>query len=255
MENYATTPHPDSAGWDFSSLGEVWDCKTRAIVAGADKLEALSDVERAHSLAVLSARMRAFTRVLDDNWLVFTAYFMIDDLYKSYFCEFRFTSGIEDYIAATAGVFLQELKQRGFVLHYVIDNIQTEDNLDEMLTFVPAVFQSAGLLVTGPQVMALELMQRIDNRPRDITAIPQYRDEGHRVADMLITECHQNRRSSVYLNLDLDDGTPAFSFDVALSQCNIPGTIVVVRDQAPAPDSPVGIFAPEGVDLSQIVGG
>ena len=160
-----------------------------------------------------------------------------------------------DVLYVGSGVFLQELKQRGFVLHYVIDNIQTEDNLDEMLTFVPAVFQSAGLLVTGPQVMALELMQRIDNRPRDIAAIPQYRDEGHRVADMLITECHQNRRSSVYLNLDLDDGTPAFSFDVALSQCNIPGTIVVVRDQAPAPDSPVGIFAPEGVDLSQIVGG
>ena len=96
MENYATTPHPDSAGWDFSSLGAVWDCKTRAIVAGADKLEALSDVERAHSLAVLSARMRGFTRVLDDNLLVFTAYFMIDDLYESYFSEFRFTSGIED---------------------------------------------------------------------------------------------------------------------------------------------------------------
>ncbi len=37
----------------------------------------------------------------------------------------------------------------GFVLHYVIDNTQPGANLDEMLTCVPAIFQTAGLLVTG----------------------------------------------------------------------------------------------------------
>jgi hypothetical protein len=47
---------------------------------------------------------------------------MIDDLYKSYFCQFRWSPGVHDYIAATAGAVMQELAQRGFVLHYVIDN-------------------------------------------------------------------------------------------------------------------------------------
>ncbi len=37
--------------------------------------------------------------------------------------------------------------------------------------------------------MALELMQQADHRPRDVTAIPLYREEGHDVADSLIARC------------------------------------------------------------------
>ena len=245
-------PMPGSAEWDFPSLAHVWDYRTRAIVAGADRIEALPEADRADSLAALSERVRMLVGGFDDGWLVFTAFFMVDDLYKSYFYQFRWDRGVHDYIAATAGVVVGELSRRGFVLHYVVDSTQPEAELDEKLTYIPAVFEAAGLFVTGPQLMALQLMQQVDHRPRDITAIPQYRDEGHERADELIARCHRERRSSVYLNLDVDDDSPALSLDVALSQSNSVGTIVVFRDQPPVAGSVARLAPPPGVRLPEL---
>ncbi len=236
-------------GWDFPNLAYLWDYKTRAIIAGADRLEALSDADRELSLTALSERVRVLTSGLDDDWLVASAFFMIEDLYKSYFRQSRWTPGVRDYIAATAGVFMEVLAQRGFVLHYVVDNVQSEANLDEMLTFVPLVFQAAGILVVGPQLMALEFMQQEHGEPRDVDAIPLYRNQGHSIANWVIARLHEDRRSSVYLNVDLDDDNPALSLDVALSQSNAPKTIVVFRDQAPVDGSIAGIALPPGVTL------
>jgi hypothetical protein len=249
-----TTPAAGAADWNFSTLAEVWDYKTRAIITGADGLEALSDANRTESRAVLSERIQTLASDLDDGWLVLTAFSMIEDLYKSYLHQFRWSPGVHSYIAATAQTFVQELEERGFVLHYVIDGTQPEAELDEKLTYIPPVFQAAGLLVTGPQLVALELMQRVDHQPRDITAIPSYRAEGHEVADLLITRCHQDRRSSVYLNLDLAGDTPGLSLDVALSPAQAPGTIVVFRDQPPAAGSFAHLASPPGVVLPELGG-
>ncbi|WP_207567828.1 hypothetical protein [Mycolicibacterium elephantis] len=238
-----------SFGWDFPGLTLVWDWESRAIVTGADKLEALSEGDRTRSLTALSGRVRALAEGLDDGWLVATAFIMVEDLYKSYFHQFRWTPGIKDYIAATAGVFMQVLAERGFVLHYVIDNTQSEDSIGQALTYVPAIFQVAGFLVTGPQLMALELMQKADHRPRDVAAIPRYRTEGHHVANRLIARCHQERRSSVYLNLDLDDDAPGLSLRVALSQGGAPGTIVVFRDASPQVGTVARLAPPPGIRL------
>ena len=254
MNTNYTTPTSGSADWDFPTLAYVWDYRTRAIIAGADKLEALSDADRRCSLAALSERVRTLARGLDEGWLVLTAFFMIEDLYKSYFHLFRWSPGVHDYIAATAGVFIEELAQRGFVLHYVIDSTQPEAELDDKLTYIPAVFQAAGLMVTGPQLMALELMQKVDHRRRVVTAIPFYRAQGHEMADELIARCHRDRRSSVYLNLDLDDDTPGLYLDVALSPSNTPGTIVVFRSQPPAAGSMAQLAAPPGVSLPELGG-
>jgi hypothetical protein len=247
-------PAPGSAEWDFPTLAYVWDYQTRAIIAGADRLASLAEADRADSLVALSQRVRTLAGGLDDGWLVFTACFMVDDLYKSYFYQFRWDRAVHDYIAATAGVVVGELVQRGFVLHYVVDSTQPEAELDEKLTYIPAVFEAADLFVTGPQLMALELMQQLDHRPRDVTAIPLYRGEGHKVADELIARCHREHRSSVYLNLDLDDDTPALSLDVALSHSNTPGTIAVFRDQPPVAGSVARLAPPPGVKLPDLGG-
>ena len=35
MENYDTTPQPESPGWSFSTLADVWDDKILAMIAAA----------------------------------------------------------------------------------------------------------------------------------------------------------------------------------------------------------------------------
>ncbi len=53
MNSDPTTRKPMSDDWHFPTLAQVWDYQTRAIIAGADKLEALSPEDRTRSLAVL----------------------------------------------------------------------------------------------------------------------------------------------------------------------------------------------------------
>lgn len=206
--------------WYLPTLAHGWDSKSRAIIAGADRLEALSDEDRAQSVAALSQRVRDLTGGLDDRWLV-----------------------------ATAGLLVKQLLSRGFVLHYVVDSVQPEADLAERLAIMPGVFEAAGFIVTGPQLMAMELMQRADGHTGDVSMIPAYREEGHHVADMLIARCHEERRCSVYLNLDLDDDAPALPLDVALSQANKPGVIAVHRNQPPLPGSTAHVAFPPGVTV------
>ena len=249
MNSDPTPSESTSADWHFPTLAYVWNYQSRAIIAGADKLEALSPADRTRSLALLGEKVRTHIRNLDDSWLVATAVFMVEDLYKSYFREFRWSSGVTDYIAGTAGVFMHEFTERGFVLNYVIDNTQSEADLGEMLTYVPKVFRAAGLLVVGPQLMALEVMEQLDHQERDVAAIPSAIEEGQYLAEEFITRCHQNRQSYVYLNLQLADDSPGLSLDVALSNTDTPGTVVVFRNQPPAAGTTVEVSPPPGVTM------
>lgn len=193
--------------------------------------------------------MAALAGEMDDGWLVSTAYFMVDDLYKSCFHQLLWSLEAEEYIRATAGVVMQELARREFVLHYVIDNQECEAKLADRLTGIPLPFWAAGLFVTGPQIMALELMEQADHQPRAVSAIPRYRAEGQHLADQLILRCHRERRPSVYLNMDLDDDAPALSLEVALSPKDTSGAIVIFRNEAPAIGSFAYITPPPGVIL------
>lgn len=237
-----------SEEWLFPRITDFWEYRTKAVVSGAEQLEALSADARLRSLAALGDQVRAHARRLDDGLLVSAGFIMAEDLYKSLFGGFRWDRDVADYIAASAGVFMDEFSQRGFVLHDIIDNSVSESDLPVMLTYIPAIFRSAGMFVTGPQLMALEIMEH-SGKDKDIAAMPPYIGEGNRVADEVIRRCHQDRRSYVYLNLELMDADSAgISFDVALSKANEPGA-VVYRNQPPAAGTTAQVIPPPGVSF------
>jgi hypothetical protein len=117
---------------------------------------------------------------------------------------------------------------------------------------VPAIFQAANLLVTGPQIAALEVIEQVGHRPRDVTALLGSIAEGQELAEQFMTRCHYEHRSCVYLNLQLDDDSPGLSLDVALSQRNEPGTLVVYRNLPAAPGTTANVVLPPGVSLPKI---
>ena len=240
----------DGKYWTFPTLAHVWEYRNGAIVFAGDRLDALPDPERQQSLTELNERVRTLVAQCDDNWLVATACWMVEDLYKSFFREFVWTQGVHDYIAATAPVVVEELSRRGFTLHYIVDCTQPDDNLETMLAFMPDVFQSAGLAVTGPQLMAVALLEEAEgHQPADMAAIQQYRDEGYAIANDAIRRCHLERRPSAYLNLDRNDDTPGFALDAALSRDGMSGSIMVFRNQPPTEESIANISPPEGVQI------
>jgi hypothetical protein len=82
-----------------------------------------------------------------------------------------------------------------------------------------------------------------------MAAIQRYRDEGHALANELIGQWHQQRRSSVYLNLDREDELPGLSLDAALSRDGVPGMIIVFRELPPSEGSVAEFSPPEGIVL------
>jgi hypothetical protein len=240
----------ESSDWTFSTLAEVWEYRNGAIVAGGEKLDALPEPERQRSLAELTARVRSQVAQCDDGALATVAFWMVEDLYKSFFREFTWTPGVHDYIAATAPVVVDELSRRGFAVNYVVDATQPDENLAVMLEYLPGVFQAAGLAVIGPQLAAVEFLKREEGHPpANMAAIQRYRDEGHALANELIVQWHQQRRSSVYLNLDRDDELPGLSLDAALARDGVPGMIIVFRELPPAEGSVANFSPPEGMVL------
>ena len=236
--------------WTFSTLAEVWEYRNGAIVAGGEKLDALPEPERQRSLAELTARVRAQVAQCDDGALATVAFWMMEDLYKSFFRAFVWTPGVHDYIAATAPVVVDELSRRGFTVNYVVDATQPDENLAVMLEYLPGVFQAAGLAVIGPQLAAVEFLKREEGHPpANMAAIQRYRDEGHALANELIVQWHQQRRSSVDLNLDRDDDLPGLALDAALSRDGVPGMIIVFRELPPAEGSVAEFSPPEGLVL------
>ncbi len=236
--------------WTFSTLAEVWEYRNGAIVAGGEKLDALPEPERQRSLAELTARVRAQVAQCDDGALATVAFWMVEDLYKSFFRAFVWTPGVHDYIAATAPVVVDELSRRGFTVNYVVDATQPDENLAVMLEYLPGVFQAAGLAVIGPQLAAVEFLKREEGHPpANMAAIQRYRDEGHALANELIVQWHQQRRSSVYLNLDRDDDLPGLALDAALSRDGAPGMIIVFRELPPAEGSVAEFRPPEEMVL------
>ena len=113
---------------------------------------------------------------------------------------------------------------------------------------MPALFAAVGSVMTGPQLMAITLMES-DGGDRDIERLGRYRQEGLHVANMLAARCHEERRSSVYLNIDRDDDSAGLPLDEALSQRGAPRTIVVFRNQPALPGSTVNVWVPPGLDL------
>ena len=240
----------ESNDWTFSTLAEVWEYRNEAVMAGGERLDALAEPERQRSLAELTARVRAQVAQCDDGWLATVAFWMVEDLYKSFFRRFAWTAGVHDYIAATAPVVVDELSRRGFTVNYVVDATQPDDNLAVMLEYLPGVFQAAGLAVIGPQLAAVELLKGEEGHPpANMAAIQRYRDEGHALANELIVQWHQQRRSSVYLNLDRDDDLPGLALDAALSRDGVPGMIIVFRELPPAEGSVAEFRPPEGMVL------
>ena len=239
-----------NSDWTFATLAEVWEYRNGAIVAGGEKLDALPEPERQRSLAELTARVRAQVAQCDDGALATVAFWMVEDLYKSFFRAFVWTPGVHDYIAATAPVVVDELSRRGFTVNYVVDATQPDENLAVMLEYLPGVFQAAGLAVIGPQLAAVEFLKREEGHPpANMAAIQRYRDEGHALANELIVQWHQQRRSSVYLNLDRDDELPGLALDAALSRDGVPGMIIVFRELPPAEGSVAEFRPPEEMVL------
>lgn len=230
--------------WAFNNLAEVWDHRTFAIVSGGEKLDTLPESERRQSLNALATLVHAQAAALDDEWLSHVGMILVEDLFKTFVFGFNPSPGFFHYVAATGNAVLDELSRRGYTLHYVLDATQSADRLEMMLTYLPAFYQAAGFLATGPQLMALEILEQLEEGRREISGIPQAIKEGLEMAERLIKRCHDEKRPSVWLNVDWDNASPGLPLDIPLSPAGSPGAVVIFRNQPPVHGSTAQLYLP-----------
>jgi hypothetical protein len=235
--------------WTYPRITDFWEYRTKAVERGAEVLDSLEPDVRVSALQSLESAVNDYAGQLADPHLAMTGFIMLEDLYKSIVISTSWSDGLDAYLRSTARTLVDILSGRGFVLQFVISN--TYPDVSVPLQVCQWWFGAAGLLVTGPQVEALAIMEH-EGVPPDTNAMAPFLSEGVKLAESLVERCQEERRGYVFLNFEPTEGESlGTSFDVALRMRTKPGVIAAFRSEPPTPGTNVTLWPPEGVDFQQ----
>lgn len=232
--------------WFLSKITDYWDSNNGALHANAKILSKLNASELEAAIIDIQRAVTEHVRVLPDHTLLQVACVMVDDLYKSMVEPFILQNPLLVYLQASASTFCKLVKDRGYVIQYIVDNSFSADEVHMMgpLKVFPLVFKSSGFIYICPQDIAIRLMQPDAIEDSNFyTVMPRYIEEARDVSNMAVNRCHKERDHYVYIDTDAEDD----SFNIAISQHNQPGVVLVSRCEAATKDSKVQIFFPEAV--------
>lgn len=223
-------------GWMLPRVWQYWDHRVGAVGAHVTRLESYDEWPRERALEEISACVARHCAQLSDDDLTTAAYVLVEDLYKGVLKLLDWTPVIPAYLGASAGTFCRVLGERGYVLHYMIDNSYETDTVGMAgpLDAFKHWFGAAGLAYICPQFAAREAM-RHDGHPDETFAslIPRYIQEGRMIAHAAVDKCKRARTHFVYLDTDATDESLA---PIVTGEA-IPGRILVTRWEAPLPGS------------------
>lgn len=228
--------------WDLP-LVDYWDQQVGSINGNVLRLLKLSETERSAACGEIRGAVRRRAQALTDDQLLQAAVSMVDDLYKYLNDEVLMDKALFDYLEAFARTFTEAVRERGYVIHYVVEN--QFSGIDFLMLgpfdLFPKVFGAAGLVYVCPQRLGLELMQADGVAASDyVGAIAQYIAEARSVGDELVDTCHADGRHFVFLEADYDEG----ALDAALRGRGAPGVLSVFRNEPPIPGSEISVVVP-----------
>lgn len=229
--------------WDLR-LVDYWDQRTGAINRNAFRLGRLDGPERAAACGEIRDAVRARAQALGDTHLLQAAVTLVDDLYKYVNDEVLMGPALFEYLDAFGRTFTRTVRERGYVIRYVVDNQFSGVDFLMLGPFdvFPKIFNAAGFVYVCPQHLALRLMQGDGIAASGYEgALARYIDEARIVGDQLVGKCHDDGLHYVFLEADYQDG----ALDAALRGSGDPGVLSVFRNDAPVPGSEVSISFPE----------
>ncbi len=231
--------------WDLP-LVEYWDQTTGAINRNARRLIHLGEAERTDACDQIRDAIRKRVHALADDPLLQATVSMVDDLYKFVNDEVLIDKALFAYLDAFARTFTTAIHDRGYVIHYVVEN--RFSGVDFLMRgpfdLFPRVFNAAGFVYVCPQHIALQLMQADGVAAPDYArVIAQYTDEARVVGDRLVSRCHETGQHYMFLEADYQEG----ALDAALQDGGAGGVLIIFRNDAPVPDSTVSVRFPESL--------
>ena len=228
------------ARWSFNNVFEYWDQLKDAVYKNSRILSKLKDRESAEALAEMKYCIKSHGKNFTDEELVKFAWVMSEDLYKAANRPvIAFDKALSQYLESTASTFCSLLKDRGFLIHYLIDNTygQTPSGMERPLKLFPVWFRTAGMIYVCPQHIALQMLEQKEHDESYFIELPRCINEARNLAEEIVKRCHHSRLHYVYLDTDWKPD----SFKCSESVKNDPGIITIFRNEAPLPQSNSGI--------------
>lgn len=192
-----------------------------AIDHWASLLHKMSSEALSNCVGDLGDAVTEHTRVLSDELLQRVAFVIADDLYKTANTINLWSDSVETYLRATAGVFFDLLDQRGFRLHYVIDN--SFEDMERPLRFFPTWYSACGIAYECPQLLTAQDGTSPSEARRRCTAA-----------------LHASGGNFHYAILDTDSEDD--SFTAPREQLKQDKVITVIRIEAPIPGSKTIVY-------------
>ena len=211
--NYKTLCMNPADPFFLRKLTDYWDSTTGTVQSLSEKLDTYSGQSREEALDAIRAAVREHVRVLPDKTLCLAACVVVDDLYKVASHIPAWWATTSDYLAASAGTFFPILRERGFILHYIVDN--TFPQTQRPFQLFPTWFAACQLNYECPQL--IQATDRLD----PASALQSC---SHRIQTYFARREH-------YVLLDIDSCDQ--SFNEVFSQRKEEGVITVFRNEAP----------------------
>jgi len=203
----------------LNKIVDYWDGDS--ISQWSSILSEMSEDELSNAKEGLKNAVIEHTKPLSDELLKRVAYIMVDDLYKSANAIGVWNDYVCDYLDSTASVFLRELSNRGFSVHYLVDNVF--DDMERPLTLFHAWYAACGIVYQCPQLFS--------KQNRVSLADARQMCQG-------VLKANNGRFHYILLDTDSEDD----SFDVPVEQLNNSKIITVIRTEAAEPHSKVMVF-------------
>jgi len=224
--------------WMLRKITDYWDLQVGAVFAMAQRLEAAGRTPdgRQRARDEIPTAVSRQVEALSDDHVALAAFAMVEDLYKSAASLTYWNEYLAEYLALSAGTFGRCLSERGFTLHYLVDNTfeASETGLSGPTIWFPTFFRSAGFGYVCPQEIARTLMTHDHCDPAAFIALlPRYIDEARNVASEAVRRLHKQGAHYCHLDADWVDT----SFAVSMDAREVPGVITVVRNEAPVKGS------------------
>ncbi len=203
-------------------LSDYWDTAKDAIPRFAAELAAQSPTAAKETTTAIRAAVTEHLRVLPDQWLPRVAFVVAEDLYRAANTITAWNASVADYLACSAATFFGLLSQRGYRLHYVIDNSFQE--MQRPIQLFPLWFRACGIEYQCPQLVESEF------------GLEPTESQG--VVSQVLRGFFADGRHYVVLDTDSIES----SFDTPLEQRDTKGVLTVIRTEAPGPGSKALVY-------------
>ena len=224
------------AVWMLPNITDYWDQRVDAIERLSRLLADTPEEEREGQADLIGAAVQRHAKKLSDADLTKFAVPIVEDLYKAGCQRSYIDEPLLQYLEASTAPYFRELSERGYTVHYFIDN--TWDRLDGPALAFPVWFGAASLIYICPQQIACHAFEK--DRPQEEwpALVARYSGRARDVANQIADRCHEEGRHFVFLDIDTDD------FPAALKPIGKPGAICIFRNEAPVPGSRCAVNLP-----------